>query len=211
MKEKIFIFGASGHAKVVIDIVERQGLYEIAFLVDDDPALRGTGFFGYPVVGGKGEALARENAPSKAIVAIGNNLARERISFWLDENGFRRVSAVHPSAQIGRGVQIGAGTVIMAGACINSDAVVGENVIVNTRASVDHDCVVGDNVHIAPAVTLCGSVNVGNCSLVCAGTVVIPNIKIGRNVIVGAGATVIKSITDGLTVVGTPAIPMSEK
>ena len=208
MKEQIFIFGASGHAKVVIDIVERQGLYSIAFLVDDDPVLKGMDFFGYPVVGGKMEALARRNAYPKAIVAIGNNPARGRICSWLDENNFSRVNAVHPSAQISRGVQIGAGTVIMAGACINSDAVLGENVIVNTRASVDHDCVVGDNVHLAPAVTLCGNVNVGNGSFVCAGSVIIPNITIGMNVIVGAGSTVIKNISDGLKVAGTPSRAM---
>ena len=45
MKEKIFVFGASGHAKVVIDIIEKQGLYRIAFLVDDDLSLKGTEFF----------------------------------------------------------------------------------------------------------------------------------------------------------------------
>ena len=49
MKEKIFVFGASGHAKVVIDVIEKQALYEIAFLVDDDLSLKGTDFFGYPV------------------------------------------------------------------------------------------------------------------------------------------------------------------
>ena len=46
MKEKIFVFVASGHAKVVIDIIERQELYDIAFLVDDDPALSNTVFYG---------------------------------------------------------------------------------------------------------------------------------------------------------------------
>jgi FlaA1/EpsC-like NDP-sugar epimerase len=52
-KENIFLFGASGHAKVVADIVEREGRYAIAFLADDAESLTGSEMFGYPVIGGR--------------------------------------------------------------------------------------------------------------------------------------------------------------
>jgi len=207
MKEKIFVFGASGHAKVVIDIIEKQGLYEIAFLVDDNLSLKGTDFFGFQVLGGKGDLLALADVPQKAIVAIGSNGARCKVSAWLAENSFEKVSAIHPSAQLSRGVQVGAGTVVMAGVCINADTVIGEDVIINTRASVDHDCVIGDGVHLAPGSTLCGTVSVGVQSFVCAGATIIPNLTIGQDVVVGAGATVINDVPDGVVVVGSPAKP----
>ncbi|MGK2906223.1 MAG: acetyltransferase [Desulfuromonadales bacterium] len=205
MKEKIFIFGASGHAKVVIDIVEQQGLYEIDFLVDDDLSLKGEEFFGYPVIGGKDELLARTDAPARAIVAIGSNKARCKVSAWLAEQGCDLVAAVHPSAQLSRGVKIGKGSVVMAGVCINADTVVGDDVIINTHVSVDHDCLIGDGVHLAPGSTLCGTVIVGKGSFVCAGATIIPNLTIGKHVIVGAGSTVIQDVPDGATVVGSPA------
>lgn len=204
-KERIFIFGASGHAKVVIDIVERQGLYEIAFIVDDDLSLKGQVFFGYPVIGGRDELLMSANGPSKAIVAIGGNAARRKVSSWLAGKGIDKVAAVHPAAQVGRGVKIGRGTVVMAGACINPDTVVGEDVIVNTRASIDHDCLIGDGSHLAPGSTLCGAVVVGDGSFICAGATIIPNLNLGGNVLVGAGSTVIKDVPDNVTVVGIPA------
>lgn len=207
MKEKIFVFGASGHSKVVIDIIEKQGLYDIEFLVDDDLSLKGTDFFGYPVVGGKEDILALRDAPQKAIVAIGSNAARCKVSAWLSENSFEKVSAVHPSAQLSRGVQMGVGSVIMAGVCINADTVVGEDVIINTRVSVDHDCVIGDYVHLAPGSTLCGTVTVGEQSFVCAGATVIPNLTVGSNVVVEAGSTVVNDLPDGVIVVGNPAKP----
>ncbi len=207
MKEKIFIYGASGHAKVVIDIVEQQGLYEIAFLVDDDLSLKGLEFFGYPVLGGKDELLTTNDPPKKAIVAIGSNAARQKVAAWLSGNGYDRVTAIHPSAQISRGVKIGSGSVIMAGVCINADTVVGDDVIINTRASIDHDCTIADGVHLAPGSTLCGTVQVGKGSFICAGATIIPNLTLGNNVIVGAGSTVIKDVPDHLTVVGTPAKP----
>ncbi|GFO55069.1 hexapeptide transferase [Geomonas sp. Red276] len=202
-KQGIFVFGASGHAKVVIDIIEKEGRYRIAFLVDDDPALKGREIYGYPVVGGR-DAL-RERWLRQGVIAIGDNESRRSVAGWLAENGFRLVTAVHPAATLGRGVKVGDGTVIMAGAVINSDAVIGENVIVNTRASIDHDCEVGAFSHIAPGAVLCGEVRVGEESFVCAGATIIPNTTVGSQALVGAGATVIGDVADGVRVVGNPA------
>lgn len=202
-RQKIFIFGASGHAKVVIDVVERQGIYEIAFLADDDPALNGTQCYGYPVLGGKVELAA--SGVTLGIVAIGSNAARTAVATWLTGSGFRLVSAVHPSAALARGVRLGEGTVVMAGAVINSDSTIGSNVIINTRASVDHDCTVADGAHVAPGVTLCGTVSVGTMSFIGAGSTVIPNLSVGSAVVVGAGSTVVRDVPDGAKVVGCPA------
>jgi sugar O-acyltransferase (sialic acid O-acetyltransferase NeuD family) len=206
-RESIFIFGSGGHAKVVIDIVERQGLYRVAALFDDDPALKGTTVFGVKVAGGREELLElrQRDAVCSGIVAIGSNRVRSGIAGWLAENGFSLVAALHPSAQLSRGVQVGSGSVVMAGVAINADAIIGENVIVNTGATIDHDCRVGDGVHIAPGVTLCGTVQVGAGTFVGAGTTVIPNTVIGRDVVVGAGSTVVRDVPDGVQVLGTPA------
>jgi sugar O-acyltransferase (sialic acid O-acetyltransferase NeuD family) len=204
-KTQIFIIGASGHAKVVIDVLERQGEYEIAFLVDDAPALKGKLVFGYRVIGDMKEMFACRDRPSKGIIAIGNNKIRRRIADQLKLEGLELVSAVHPSASLSRGVGLGEGTVVMAGAVINADTRIGRNVILNTKSSVDHDCLVGDGVHIAPGVTLCGGVCLGDSTFVGAGATVCPGITIGKNVTVGAGATVIGDVPDGETVVGVPA------
>jgi sugar O-acyltransferase (sialic acid O-acetyltransferase NeuD family) len=206
VREKIFVFGASGHAKVVVDIIERQGLYEVAFLVDDDVSLKGTVVYGYRVIGGKSELL--EDSIKRGIVAIGSNRARCSVSAWLASNGFEMVSAIHPSAQVARGVTIGSGSVVMAGAVINSDSAIGYDVIVNTRAGIDHDCIIGDGVHIAPGATLCGTVRVGAGTFVCAGSTVIPNLTIGSNAVIGAGATVLRDVADDVTVAGNPAKPL---
>jgi sugar O-acyltransferase (sialic acid O-acetyltransferase NeuD family) len=208
-REKIFIFGASGHAKVVIDIVELQGLYDIAFLADDDANLKDTTVYGYRVIGGKPELLT--SGIKRGIVAIGNNRARCGVAEWLKDNGFEFVSAIHPSAQLARGVTIGSDSVVMAGTVINSDSTIGYDVIINTRASIDHDCTIGNGVHIAPGATLCGNVTVGAETFVCAGSTIIPNLIIGHDVIVGAGSTVIRNVSDQVTVVGSPAKVLKNK
>lgn len=202
-KERIFVFGASGHGKVVIDIIERQGLYQIAFLADDDERLHGSSFYGYRVLGGSSQLLA--SGVLKGVVAIGSNRARLAVAGRLTGCGVQLISAIHPSAQLGRGVSIGRGSVLMAGVVVNSDARIGDNVIVNSRASIDHDCSIGDGVHIAPGATLCGTVTIGAGTFICAGSTIIPNLRVGSNAVIGAGSLVIRDIPDQVTAVGSPA------
>lgn len=205
--EQIFIFGAGGHAKVVLDVIEKQGLYEPVFIVDDDPALKGTTFFGYSVLGGREDLLAAKPSAlaAKCLVAIGDNVKRLNVAQWLEEHDYELISAVHPSVQLGRGVAIGVNSVVMAGCVINSDTKIGNSVIVNTAATIDHDCTIGDGVHIAPGCHLCGNVSLGPATLLGAGTIVSPGITIGGSTIVGAGSVIIENLPEHVVAVGHPA------
>lgn len=204
---ELIIIGASGHAKVVIDIIEKQGVARISMIVDDNADLHGHEFYGYRIMGDRNDLLTREgNSRIECLIAIGNNQNRAELAAWAVSHGLRLASpAIHPSAQIGRGVLIAEGSVLMAGSVVNSDTVIGFNVIVNTGATIDHDCRIGDNTHIAPNATLCGNIVLGQNTLIGAGAVIHPNITIGSNVVVGAGSTVLRDIPNGTTVVGTPA------
>lgn len=210
-KNPLLVFGASGHAKVIMDIVEKGHAYEIGYVADDKTTLKGGSIYGYSIVGGRQELLdgAGLLCGMHTVVAIGDNRIRADIAEWLCANGAVLSQAlVHPFVQAARGVTIGDGSVVMAGAIINSDAQIGKNVIVNTGALIDHDCRIGNAVHVAPGVTLCGGITVGEGSLIGAGTVIHPNVCVGRNVIIGAGATVLGDVQDNLRVAGTPAKPI---
>ena len=208
-KEKLVVFGAGGHAKVVIDIIEQQGNYEIAGLLDDDLKHQGKRFFDYPMLGTRAELPALFSAQIRhAIVTIGDNASRAAVAAHLDQHGWRFASAVHPRASVGRGVKIGPGSVVMAGCVVNADAYLGGQVIINTGATVDHDCRIEDAVHIAPGCHLCGGVSVGQGSLLGAGTTVTPGVRIGNRAIVGAGSTVIRDVADETRVSGVPARPL---
>lgn len=209
-QQELVVFGASGHAKVVIDLIEQQGVYAIAGLFDDDPTRKGEHFFGYQVLGTRADLPAQGPATlGHAIVAIGDNAGRAAVAAYLDQREWRFVTAIHPRASISRGASIGPGSVVMAGCVVNADACLGAHVILNTGATVDHDCRIEDAVHIAPGAHLCGGVRVGRGSLIGAGTTVTPGVRIGERVIVGAGSTVLRDVADGATVSGVPARPMS--
>ena len=185
----MYLYGASGHAKVIIDIL-RANQIEINGLVDDNPNIQE--LLGIPV-------LHQSNGLSLFIISIGNNQIRKKIAEQL-KTSFGK--AIHPSAIISPNSMIDEGTVVMQGAIVQSCATIGKHCIINTGASVDHECVIEDYVHISPHATLCGNVHVGEGSWVAAGSVVLPGVKIGKWSVVGAGSVVAKDIPDGVLAVG---------
>ena len=205
-KQKLLVYGAGGHAKVVIDIIERQGSYDVAAVLDDDAGLKGSDCFGHGVLGGRAELAGLWSAGLRlAIVTIGENASRSALAAELSAQGWEFALAVHPHASISRGVEIAPGSVIMAGCVINADARIGAHSIINSGASVDHDCRIAEGVHIAPGCHLCGGVSVGRGTFLGAGSTVTPGVNIGSKVIVGAGSVVIRDVADGSKISGAPA------
>jgi sugar O-acyltransferase (sialic acid O-acetyltransferase NeuD family) len=206
MKSKtVLIYGASGHGKVVVDIVEKEGKYRIAGIIDDNPEMHGKDFCGYSVIGGF-DALTKGTSHRHAVIlAVGDNKSRKMLWEKIRPLGCNLIRTVHPSAQLGRDVRIGLGTIVMATVAINTETRIGENAIINTGVTVDHDCRIGDYVHISPGTHLSGNVEIGDLTHVGVGVSIIPTIKIGKGVIIGAGAVVVEDIPDNVTAAGVPA------
>lgn len=188
----MYLYGASGHGKVIKDIIEAQG-GDVEGFVDDNPEL--SCYCGKPV-------SHNADGLSPIIVSIGDNKTRKII---VEKLSCSFGIAIHPSAIISPSAKIGEGSVVMPGAIINADVVIGKHCIINTGASIDHECVIGDYCHIAPHVALCGQVHVGKGTLVGVGASVIPCINIGEWCIVGAGAVVVEDVPDHEIEVGIPA------
>lgn len=194
MEDNITLYGASGHGKVVIDILKLAGFRNFT-IFDDNPAIGHLA--GHPVTrqpsGGSGSG--------RAIISIGNNRVRRRIS---RDASHEYISACHPSAIIATDVVVGEGTVIMGGSVVNPGATIGKHCIINTGAVVEHDNHIGDFAHISPAVSLAGNVTVGEGTHVGIGAIVIQGIRIGKWATIGAGAVIIRDVPDYAVVVGNP-------
>ncbi|MHC1714455.1 MAG: acetyltransferase [Acidaminococcaceae bacterium] len=196
--KQVVIIGASGHGKVVADIVEKSGNIVRGFLDDNASG----DIFGYNILGQVCD-YNKYASEYEFVIAIGNNSVRENIANKL--NQVKLFTAIHPTASIAKDVIIGEGTVIMANAAINSSSKIGCNCIINTGAIVEHDNYIADYVHLSPNVALGGTVNVGKSTHIGIGAAVKNNITITDNCIIGAGSVVIKDILDYGTYVGVPA------
>ena len=200
MKDLIII-GAGGHGRVVADIAQKLGTYETISFLDDGNAKE---TMGLPIVG-KTSDVEKYIDTADVFVAIGNNKVRGDFVERLLALGASVPTLIHPSADIGTCVEIGAGTAIMAGTVINPCSKLGKGVIVNTCSSIDHDCEVGDYCHISVGAHIAGTVTIGTHSWLGIGAIVRNNVDICEECMIGAGAVVVKDITESGTYVGVPA------
>lgn len=186
-KTKIYIYGASGHGKVVADVAKSAGYKEIVFLDDN------------------GELKFSPDLPKfPVIIAIGDNKIRANLQKKVSEAGFEIATLIHETAVISPTAKIGRGVVIMPNVVVNTDAIIGDGVILNSACIIEHDCVIGEFSHISPNSALAGGVEVGEFSHIGLGSSVIQKIKIGKNCVIGAGSAVIKDIDENCVAVGVP-------
>ena len=188
----LYLYGASGHGKVVLEIAEALKIPVEAFIDGDQTKLN---LLSYPIV-----HHVPENV--EITLSLGNNVTRKNIANPLSDYVFKTL--IHPNAQISKRAELGAGSVVMAGVSINSCSKIGEHCIINTNAAVDHDCILEDFVHISPNAALAGSITVGEGTHIGIGASVIQGIKIGKWATIGAGAVIIRDVPDFATVVGNP-------
>lgn len=191
----MIFFGASGHAKVVVEAWMAGG-GKVSQLLDDNESI--IDLLGIPV---KSSYQLEQLKDQPMIISIGSNAVRKRISERIQALYH---SVIHPSANISTTARLGAGAAVMAGVTVNASATTGTHVILNTGCVVEHDCIIGDFVHISPHATLCGNVQVGEGTHIGAGATIIQGIKVGQWATIGAGAVIIEDVPDRAVVVGVP-------
>lgn len=202
----IVVIGASGHAKVCIELLQAMG-HRVAYCVEatDGPAT----CVGIPVLKGDTHlAELRKQGYSQVFVAVGANRVRQRLANTAQSLGYSLVNAVSPLSIISPSAKLGKGVAVMAGVIVNAETIIGDLAIINTGACVDHDCHIGKAAHIAPQCGLAGNVTVGAGSFLGIGCKVTPEVTIGENVTIGAGGVVVSDIASETLAVGVPAKPI---
>ena len=195
MSKDLYILGAGGHSKVVIEIAEDLG-YKIISILDDNPSVEN--IFQYKVV----HSSDCGSLSVFVFLAVGNNINKKKKKYIIHAP---ELNLIHPSAVVSKRTTFGYGNAVMAGVVINSSVKIGNHCIINTSACIDHDCKLDDFVHISPNASLAGNVRVMEGAHVGIGATVKQDITIGQWSVVGAGAVVINDVPNNAVVVGNPA------
>ncbi len=203
---KAILVGSGGHARVMLEILEMTGKYEIVGIID--PRLEADSIYKGIRVLGDDTLLPRIKLDGimNAYVGVGSikdNTRRNKLYDLVKDSGFYLPPVIHPRAIVSETeTVISEGVQVMAGAIIQAGTVIGENTIINTGAIIEHDCILGKNIHICPGTVICGGSRIMDNSFIGAGSTVIQGIEIGKNTIIGAGVVIKKNVEEGCLVKG---------
>ncbi|MCA5014443.1 MULTISPECIES: NeuD/PglB/VioB family sugar acetyltransferase [unclassified Enterococcus] len=199
--KSLVIIGDGGHSKVVREIAQRMGCYELIAVLDEKYTEKNK--IGDIEQNSIEQVLTYNKDQTEFFCAIGDIFVRRQLMECY--KNLRWAILIDPSAIVSKQTAIFPGTLIGANVVINSAAVIHSGCILNTAAVIEHDCIISAFCNISPRAILCGDVTVGSGSLIGAGAVVNPGITIGMDVLVGSGSVVVKNVSNNQTVMGVPA------
>lgn len=177
--QDILLIGGGGHCKAVIDVIELEGRFKIAGIIDQKKLL-GSKVLGYEVIGNDDDLKSLSKHYKYAFITVGqiySNELRVKIYQHLKTLNFTLPTIISPLAYLSKHAQLGEGTILMHHSIVNANSIIGINCIVNSKALVEHDCKVENHVHISTNATING------------GCVV------KEHTFVGSGATTKESVT----------------
>jgi len=191
---KILLYGASGHSKVVISVLKSLK-YELVGIFDDNDNIKQP----FYEIKNFYDPTFFINIP--LLISIGDNNIRKQLTQKIKH---KYITLIHPSSIVDDNSIIELGTVVMHNSVVQTNTKIGKHCIINTNASIDHDCNISDFVHISPSACICGNVSINEGTHIGANATVLPNLKIGKWCKIGAGSVVTKNVPDNTVVVGNP-------
>ncbi|MDD3324220.1 MAG: NeuD/PglB/VioB family sugar acetyltransferase [Sulfurospirillaceae bacterium] len=162
MKEQILLIGGGGHCKSVIDVIEQEGRFTIAGIIDKKEFI-GQKVLGYDIVGCDDDLGALRKQYHHAFITLGQiKTSQIRIGIFekLIQLGYNLPVIISPLAYISKHAHVGEGSIVMHHALVNANAKVGKNCIINTKALIEHDAIIEDNCHISTGAIVNGNVHV---------------------------------------------------
>lgn len=137
--------------------------------------------------------------------ALGNT--KERYDLYKNhyaDRGYVFPTLIHPTAIIGKNVQVGEGTIISQLCIITCDAEIGRFTYINILSEVAHDCRIGSFVTIGPNCSVNGRTRIGDGTYLGTDVAVRDGTDIGECCLIGMGSVVVKDVPSASLVVGVP-------
>jgi len=206
--KNIVLIGGGNQSHYTIDIIEKEGKYNIVGIIDSIHDVN-SDRFGYKIIGRQENIsqIIKEYNVEGGVISIGDNWSRYYVYNQIKElaPGLEFVNAIHPSIVIGNNVTLGKGIVAMAGCIFNPKSFIGNFTFFATGAQVEHDNYIDDFSSISAGSITGGYVKLGKYSAVTLGVTIVDRVEIGENTVIGSGSLVTKSIPSDVLAYGNPA------
>ncbi len=210
---KIAIIGAGGMGREILALIQtinnkEEGAFHFVGWYDDNKDI-GELVNDFPVLG-KIEDLNEIKEDLSIAMAIGFPKVKSQILSKIDNPFLNFPNLIHPSVEnhsFQRNI-FGKGIIIQANSSLTTNIKIEDFVFISPNCSIGHDSIIKEFSSVMPGVSIAGNVEVQERAFLGIKSCTIQGVKIKKDATIGAGATVIKDTEEGLTYVGTPALPI---
>lgn len=207
--EDLILIGGGGHCRSCIDVIESEGRFRIAGIVDVKEKL-GQDVLGYRIIATESDIPDLVKNYKIFLVTIGQIMSPDvRIEKYeiLKKLKVTLPVIVSQRALVSKHSKIGNGTIIMHNALVNAGASVGSNCIINTGAIIEHDVEIGDHCHISTGAVVNGGTRIGAGTFFGSNSSTVQYKEIGEGSIIASGASVQFDLPAGTFLKGTKLQP----
>ncbi len=193
MKPDIILVGGGGHCRSCIDVIEQEGRFNIAGIIDL-PEKQHQKILGYPVIGTDEDLPNLTAKCDHFLITLGQIKSPDtRMALFekIRSLGGAFPVIISPLAYVSNHATVDEGTIVMHKALVNAGAAIGKNCIINTKALIEHDVMIRDHCHISTKAVINGGCTVGEGSFFGSTAMARECIEIGSRCVVGGGGGVV--------------------
>lgn len=208
--QPLLILGAGGLGRETAEAVDAintlSATWRLLGFLDDAESRQGSSALGLPVLGTLDSV--HEYGDVSVVVCVGRSgdtTTKARVVERLDLSRDRYASVVHPTARLGRSVEVGCGAILLAGVTATASVRISDHVVCMPNVVLTHDDHVKEFGTLGAGATLAGGVTIGRGAYVGSGALVREGRAVGDGAVVGMGAVVIDDVPAGEVWAGVPA------
>ena len=195
---ELLLIGGGGHCRSCIDVIEAEGKYKIAGIVNQSGGSREQ-TLGYDVLGDDEDLPELLKKHPNALITVGQIKSadlRRKLFEQVQRLGFVLPTIISPRAYVSKTATLGAGTIVMHDALVNTGAKIGNNCILNTKSLVEHDAIVEDHCHISTSSVVNGGTIIREKTFIGSNTITKEYITVGKNSVIGGGLRVVSDVQE---------------
>jgi len=195
---EVLLIGGGGHCRSCIDVIEAEGKYKIAGIVNQSGGSREQ-TLGYDVLGDDEDMPELLKKPPNALITVGQIKSadlRRKLFEQVQRLGFVLPTIISPRAYVSKNASLGIGTIVMHDALVNTGAKIGNNCILNTKSLVEHDAIVEDHCHISTSGVVNGGTVIREKTFIGSNTITKEYITVGKNSFIGGGLRVVSDVRE---------------
>lgn len=202
---KSVIIGAGLYGEVYYSYLKNDGKVNVVGFLDDDDTK--TIVQGVPIIGKiKDFDNLVPYQVENVYCPLGENILRCEILSTAHKLKFNTPNFFHSSSIISSDSQLGIGVYVLAGTIIMPFVTINDYCMISMGAKIAHHTVIENGVFVSTGVNIGASIHIHENVFLGIGCTIMTGVKnIGKNSIIGAGSVVIRDVPDNAVVAGVPA------